>query len=450
MVSKVAPVDEMLPKGQLFTYGLQHVMAMYAGAVAVPLIIANALGLPNEQVVYLIQCDLLVAGIATLIQSLGFLNMGIKSPIMQGVSFAAVAPMILVGQTHGLPGIFGGTIAAGVIGYLISPFFSRLIRFFPKVVTGTIITLIGVSLLPVAVRWAGGGNAAAPNFGDLPNIGLAFTVLVIVIILYRMLKGFWSNIAVLLGLVIGTIIAVPLGMTNFSKVATASWFQVVTPLAFGMPIFDVTSIVAMTLAFLVIMTETTGDIIAVGEIVEKPVTRDDLTRGLRADSFSTLLGGIMNTFPHSAFAQNVGLLALTGIRSRYVVAAAGIILAALGLFPKAAAIVAAIPNPVLGGAGIAMFGMVATSGIRTLGTVKFQGNQNAMIVAISLGIGLIPLAAPNFYHKLPQFAQLILHSGITAGSISAILLNLFFNELGKKSDSADNVDAETEFSNDHS
>jgi uracil-xanthine permease len=255
---------------------------------------------------------------------------------------------------------------------------------------------------------------------------------------------------VLLGLVIGTIIAIPLGMTNFAQVSTASWFQLVTPLAFGMPIFDITAIVAMTLAFLVIMTETTGDIIAVGEIVDKPVTRDDLTRGLRADSFSTLLGGIMNTFPHSAFAQNVGLLALTGIRSRYVVAAAGIILAALGLFPKAAAIVAAIPNPVLGGAGIAMFGMVATSGIRTLAKVKFEGNHNAMIVAISLGVGLIPLAAPTFYHKLPQFAQLILHSGITAGSIAAIALNLFFNELGTKTADAEPVDSETEFSNDHS
>ncbi|MBP2638528.1 MAG: uacT 1 [Firmicutes bacterium] len=432
MEKEVAPVDEMLPKGQLFTYGLQHVMAMYAGAVAVPLIIANALGLPREQVIYLIQCDLLVGGVATLIQALGFMNMGVKAPIMQGVSFAAVAPMILVGKTHGLPGIFGATIAAGVIGYLLSPVFSKLIRFFPKVVTGTIITLIGVSLLPVAVRWAGGGNPAAASFADLQSIGVAFTVLTIIIVLYRMLKGFWSNIAVLIGLVIGTLIAIPLGMTNFSQVATADWFSVVTPLTFGMPIFDGSSIFAMTLAFLVIMTETTGDIIAIGEIVGKPVSRDDLAKGLRADSFSTLLGGIMNTFPHSAFAQNIGLLTLSGIKSRYVVVAAGIILASLGLFPKAAAVVAAIPNPVLGGAGIAMFGMVATSGIRALTTVEFEGNQNAMIVAISLGVGLIPLAVPGFYHNLPQFAQLILHSGITAGSIVALVLNYFFNEYGKK------------------
>ncbi|XER14614.1 Uric acid transporter UacT [Sporomusa aerivorans] len=432
MKTKVAPVDEMLPKGQLFTYGLQHVLAMYAGAVAVPLIIANALGLPPAQLIYLIQCDLVVGGIATLIQSLGVLNMGIQSPIMQGVSFAAVAPMILVGKVHGLPGIFGGTIAAGIIGYFLSPYFSKLIRFFPKVVTGTIITLIGVSLLPVAVRWAGGGNPAAADFADFPNIALAFTVLTIVIVLYRLLAGFWSNIAVLLGLVAGTLLAIPLDMADFSQVAAAAWFSAVTPLAFGMPVFDITSIISMTLAFLVIMTETTGDIIAVGEIVGKPVTSDDLARGLRADSFSTLLGGIMNTFPHSAFAQNVGLLALSGIKSRYVVVAAGLILAALGLFPKAAAVVAAIPSPVLGGAGIAMFGMVATSGIRALAKVPFDGNHNAMIVAVSLGVGLIPLASPGFYHKLPQFAQLILHSGITAGSVSALVLNYFFNECGRK------------------
>lgn len=432
MKNEVAPVDEMLPKGQLFTYGLQHVMAMYAGAVAVPLIIANALKLPQEQVIYLIQCDLVVAGIATLIQALGFLNMGVKTPIMQGVSFAAVAPMVMIGQAHGLAGIFGSTIAVGVIGYCLSPIFSNLIRFFPKVVTGTIVTLIGVSLLPVAVRWAGGGSPAAAGFADLQNIGLAFTVLTIIIVLYRLLKGFWCNISVLLGLMLGTLLAIPLGVTDFSQVAAAAWFSVVTPLSFGMPTFDITSIISLTLAFLVIMTETTGSIIAVGEIVCKPVNREDLARGLRADSFSTLLGGIMNTFPHSAFTQNIGLLSLSGIKSRYVVAAAGIILCLFGLCPKAAAIVAAIPNPVLGGAGIAMFGMVATGGIRTLAKVEFEGNQNAMIVAISLGVGLIPLAVPGFYHKMPLFAQLILHSGITAGSIVALTLNYFFNECGKK------------------
>ncbi|MDF2499997.1 MAG: xanthine permease [Anaerosporomusa subterranea] len=428
----VHPVDEILPLGKLCAYGMQHVMAMYAGCVAVPLIIANALGLSKDQLIYLINADLFTVGIATLIQAFGFLNMGSKLPVVQGVSFAAVTPMILIGKNFGIQGIFGSVIVAGLIAYLISPYFGRLIRFFPRVVTGTIITIIGISLLPVAVRWAGGGVPGTPGFGSVQNIGLSLTVLVLVTIFYRYLKGFWSNISVLLGLIVGTVIAVALGITDFSRVASAAWFGVATPFAFGMPIFDLPSILSLTLVMLVIMTETTGDIIAVGEIVGKPVKQQDLVRGLRADGFSTLLGGIMNTFPYSAFAQNVGLVSLTGVRSRFVIVSAGVILMLLGLFPKAAAVVAAIPTPVLGGAGIAMFGMVAASGIRSLAQVNFEGNGNAMIVAISLGVGLIPLAVPTFYHHFPSWAQLILHSGITVGSLLAVLLNFCFNEIGKK------------------
>ncbi|SDE66282.1 nucleobase:cation symporter-2 family protein [Sporomusa acidovorans] len=421
------PVDEMLPLGQLFTYGLQHVLAMYAGAVAVPLIIANALGLSKEQLIYLINADLFTCGIATLIQTLGFWNMGIRIPIIQGVTFAAVTPMIIIGKTHGLTGIYGSIMVAGLVTYLMSPYFSRLIRFFPPVVTGTIITIIGVTLMPVAVRWAAGGNPAAKDFAAFPYICMALITLVLVLFLYRYFKGFLSNIAVLLGLIVGTLIAIPFGMVNFSQVSTAAWLGITTPFAFGLPTFDAASIIAMVLVMLVVMTETTGDCIAVGEIIQKPITQQDLTRGLRADGFSTILGGILNSFPYTAFAQNVGLVGLTRVKSRFVVAAAGIILIVLGLFPKVAAIISAIPNPVLGGAGIAMFGMVAASGIKTLSKVQFDGTHNIMVVAISLGVGMITLAVPNFYQNFPSWAQVILHSGITAGSVAAILLNAVLN-----------------------
>ncbi|GBG56666.1 uracil permease [Sporomusaceae bacterium FL31] len=423
----IHPVDEMLPLGQLFAYGLQHVLAMYAGAVAVPLIIANALNLSKDQLIYLINADLFTCGVATLIQTLGFWKMGVKIPIIQGVTFAAVTPMIMIGKTHGLTGIYGSVIVAGLITFLVSPYFSRLIRFFPPVVTGSIITIIGVSLLPVAVRWAGGGNPAAANFGSPQFIGIAFMVLLMVLFFYRYFKGFMSNIAVLLGLLAGTLIAIPLGLANFAEVSKAAWLGVTTPFAFGMPTFDVASIAAMTLVMLVVMTETTGDIIAVGEIIDKPINQEDLTRGLRADGFSTMLGGIFNAFPYTAYAQNVGLVGLTKVKSRYVVAAAGMILIVLGLFPKAAAIVASIPNAVLGGAGIAMFGMVTASGIKTLSKVKFEGTHNMMVVAISIAVGLIPLAVPGFYQKFPSWAQVILHSGITAGSVMAIILNALLN-----------------------
>ena len=422
------PVDEKLPLNQMFLYGLQHVLAMYAGAVAVPLILANALGLEKEQLIYLINADLFTCGLATLIQTLGLWNMGIKLPIIQGVTFAAVTPMILIGKEHGLTGIYGSVMVAGVIVYFVSPYFSRLIRFFPPVVTGSIITIIGVSLLPVAVRWAGGGSPGAKDFGNLQFLGLAFLVLVLVIFFYRYFTGFLSNIAVLLGLAAGTLLAIPFGLVNFSGISNAAWVGITTPFAFGLQVFDLPSILAMTVVMLVVMTETTGDFIAVGEIVDKPIKQDMLTRGLKADGFSTLLGGLLNAFPYSAYAQNVGLVGLTRVRSRYVVAAAGVILVVLGLFPKAAAIVASIPAPVLGGAGIAMFGMVMASGIKTLAKVGFEDNHNLMVVAISIAVGLIPLAVPNIYQQFPGSLQIIFNSGITVGSVTAIVLNGLLNK----------------------
>ena len=319
-------------------------------------------------------------------------------------------------------------MVAGVIVYFVSPYFSRLIRFFPPVVTGSIITIIGVSLLPVAVRWAGGGSPGAKDFGNLQFLGLAFLVLVLVIFFYRYFTGFLSNIAVLLGLAAGTLLAIPFGLVNFSGISNAAWVGITTPFAFGLPVFDLPSILAMTVVMLVVMTETTGDFIAVGEIVDKPIKQDMLTRGLKADGFSTLLGGLLNAFPYSAYAQNVGLVGLTRVRSRYVVAAAGVILVVLGLFPKEAAIVASIPAPVLGGAGIAMFGMVMASGIKTLAKVGFEDNHNLMVVAISIAVGLIPLAVPNIYQQFPGSLQIIFNSGITVGSVTAIVLNGLLNK----------------------
>lgn len=424
------PVNEMLPLGQLFAYGLQHVLAMYAGAVAVPLIVANALGLSKEELIYLINADLFTCGIATIIQTIGFWKMGVRIPLIQGVTFAAVTPMIIIGKAHGITAIYGSILVAGAMTFFAAPYFSRLLRFFPPVVTGTIITTIGVTLMPVAVNWAGGG-VGAKDFASLSNVSLAFFVLLLVLAFNRYLKGFWSNIAVLLGLIAGTIISIPFGKVDFIAVAHADWLGITTPFNFGVPVFDTASILSMALVMLVVMVETTGDCIAVGEIIGKEITQDDLARCLRADGFSTVLGGILNSFPYTAFAQNVGLVGLTKVKSRFVVAAAGVILIILGLLPKMAAVVSAIPNSVLGGAGIAMFGMVAASGIKTLSKVDFDGTYNILVVGISLGIGMITLAAPNFYANFPEWARIMLHSGITAASLSAIILNIVLNGIGR-------------------
>ena len=430
-IGKKDYINEKIPVSKLTILGFQHVLVMYSAAVIVPIILANALQLSNLDLAFLISADLFTCGIATLIQTLGFGKIGGRIPMIQGVTFAAVTPMIMIGLEHGMTAIYGAIIIAGLATFLIAPFFSRLICLFPPVVTGTIITIIGISLMPVAVNWMGGGNPQSPEFASFPNLILSFLTFMVVVFVYRFGKGFMANVAVLVGLIVGSIIALAMGVTNFNAVGEAAWISVVEPFYFGLPTFDVASVVSMLIVMLVVMVETTGDSIAIGEIVNKKISEKELSAILRTDGLSTMFRGILNSFPYTAFAQNVGLIAVTNVKSRFVVATSGVILVLLGLFPKMAAVVACIPNPVLGGAGLAMFGMIIASGIRSLGKVNFENNYNLMLVAISIGVAMIPLASPDFYHNFPDWAKIVLKSGITFGSLMAIALNLLFNGLSK-------------------
>jgi NCS2 family nucleobase:cation symporter-2 len=483
MTPSVHPVDEHLPAGKLAALGLQHVLVMYAGAVAVPLIVGRALKLSPEQVAMLISADLFCCGLVTLIQSLGATQwFGIRLPVMMGVTFASVAPMVaMAGSMPGVEGaglIFGAIIGAGVISILIAPLVSGMLRFFPPVVTGTIIAVIGISLMRVGINWIFGNpfgptapsvvnpehakwladaTAAAsapgsalpalpkglalvpsvpnPKYADLTGVGIAALVLVSILLIAKYAKGFLANISVLLGIVIGGVMATAMGLMTFEKVGKAAWFDLVLPFEIALPIFDPILILTMTLVMIVVMIESTGMFLALGEMTDKPVDRQALTRGLRTDGLGTLIGGIFNTFPYTSFSQNVGLVAVTGVKSRFVCVAGGVILIVLGVLPKMAALVESLPTVVLGGAGLVMFGMVAATGIRILAGVDFKTNRfNAMVVAVSIGIGMIPLIAPNFKQWMPHNLHPLIESGILLASISAVLLNLFFN--GAKGDVA--------------
>jgi xanthine permease len=423
------PVDRLPPFGQLVALGLQHVLAMYAGAVAVPLIVGGALGMSKADVGYLINADLLICGVATLIQCIGFWRFGVRLPLMQGCTFAAVTPMVFIGTSGGgLTAIYGAVIVSGVLMVLLAPLWGRLLRFFPPLVTGTVITIIGLALIPVSVNWAAGG-VGSPSFGAPRNLALALGVLLLVLVVQRFAPPVLSRISVLAGIVLGTLIAIPLDFTNFSGLGAGPVVGISTPFHFGLPTFDVAAVVAMIVVMLVTMTETTGDILAVSEMVDRPVDRHRLADGLRADGLSTVLGGVFNTFPYTAFGQNAGLVGLTRVYSRFVVAAGGVILVILGLFPVLGELVARIPAPVLGGAGIVMFGTVAAIGIRMLAKVSFSDNGNIMVVAVSLGIGLVPTAVPTIYEHFPNWFRTIMESGISAGCLSAVLLNLLFNHI---------------------
>lgn len=483
----VHPVDEKLPVAKLTALGLQHVMVMYAGAVAVPLIVGRALKLTPEQVTMLISADLFCCGLVTLIQSFGLTKwFGIKLPVMMGVTFAAVGPMVAI--ANGVPGvdgaraIFGAGIGAGIAAIFIAPLMSRLLRFFPPVVTGAIIAIIGISLMKVGVGWALGGpaslaqtvdvpklaamvdsartaasaavaalpaDAVAPamklsgpipmidsvKYGALDNLAIAGFVMVLILLLVKFTRGFISNISVLLGMAAGCAVAIAMGKMTFEKVGKAQWFDVVTPFAFGTPTFDIVHILTFTVVMVVVMIESTGMFLALSDMTDKPVSRDQLAAGLRTDGLGTVIGGIFNTFPHTSFSQNVGLVAVTGVKSRWVCIAGGIIMVILGLLPKMGAFVEAIPQFVLGGAGLVMFGMVAATGIRILSSVDYRNNRfNLYIVALSIGFGMVPLVAPNWMQQMPHALHPLLESGILLTAIAAVVLNVFFN--GAKAEDA--------------
>ena len=306
-------------------------------------------------------------------------------------------------------------------------------------VTGTVITVIGIALLPVAAQEAGGGDPSAPDFGSYKNLWQAAFTLVVIIAIYRFFRGrFLATVAVLTGLVIGTAVSAIFGIPDFGGVSDADVVGVTTPFHFGTPTFVLTAILSMILVMFITAVETTGDVFATGEIVDKPIRRDDISRALRADGLATSLGGFLNSFPYTCFAENVGLVRLTRVKSRFVVATAGLVMILLGLFPKVGAIVSSIPSPVLGGAALVMFGTVAVIGIQTLARVDFHDDRNVVIIAVSLGMALIPVAFPTFFHRMSPNLQIIFGSGITMGALSAILLNLFMHILvGKKDRAAD-------------
>ncbi|GAA5204803.1 MULTISPECIES: nucleobase:cation symporter-2 family protein [Streptomyces] len=430
------PVDEKLPPLKMATTGLQHVAAMYAGVVAPPLIVGAAIGLTATELTFLTGACLFTAGLATFLQTLGIWKIGARLPFVNGVTFAGVAPMTAIvasteDKSDALPIIFGAVIVAGLLGFIAAPFFSKAIRFFPPVVTGTVITLIGISLLPVAFGWAQGASPEADDFGSATNLGLAAITLVIVLLLRRFTRGFVKQIAVLLGLVAGTLIAIPFGVTDFGPVADASVVGFPTPFHFGAPQFQLAAILSMCVVMVVSMTESTADMLALGEIVDRKADEKTIAAGLRADTLGSAVSPLFNGFMCSAFAQNIGLVAMTKIRSRYVVAAGGGFLVLMGLCPMAASLIAVVPRPVLGGAGVVLFGSVAASGIQTLVRASLDKDNNVLIVAVSLAVGIIPIAAPEFYHSFPENAKIILDSGISTGCVAAVLLNLIFNHIGQ-------------------
>lgn len=430
-ITPIRPEDERVSPLKAIVYGVQHILSMYGGVVAVPLVVGSAAGLPADEMGLIVAAALFVSGLATLLQSLGLPHLGAKLPLVNGTTIGAASTMlaIIAANQHdphrAMRVIFGAVIVAGVVGFCLAGLFARIRRFFPPVVTGTIIAAMGISLLPVAAGWVMGSDPKAPDYGSLTSLGIALFSLAVVLVCNRI--KVLAQISILVGIVAGTLFAAALGHADFSAVNHGSVIAFPKPFYFGAPVFEIGAILSMIIVIIVTLMEVMADLFAVGETIGTEIDDKRVADGLRADMLGAVVAPAFNSFAPTAFAQNVGLVAVTGIKSRFTVAAGAGVLILLGLFPWLGRVVAAIPGPVLGGVGVVLFGTVASSGVKILAKADFENPHNLVIIAVALAMVMFPIGAPHLYDNLPTWLSMILGSGISSAALAAVLLNLLLN-----------------------
>ena len=420
-------VEDKPPFGLGLLLAAQHLLAALGGIIAVPLVIGNVLQLPTADTIVLVNAALLISGVVTIIQCLGIGPIGIRLPSVMGTSFTFVAAALAIGFSEdGVAGILGASLVGSLVMIIGSFFMPSIRKLFPPVVTGTVVTMIGLSLIPVAVDWFAGGQRGEPQYATPENLTMALFVLALVVILVQWGKGIFSAAAIVIGMLAGYCVALALGWVNFDGVKQAQVFALPQPLHFGLS-FPISGIIGMSIAYLVTIVESSGNFLALGNATKTEITGDHLRRGVLCDGVGSALAAIMSTTPFSSFSQNIGVISLTGVASRCVVAMTGGLLVLAGLFPVFGALIVSIPLPVLGGAGLMMFAMIIAAGIQMLDKVE-RTKRNGLIIAISIGCGLAVTTRPEILDKLPAFFKEIFGSGITVGSLLALILNLILPE----------------------
>ena len=442
-VNLIYGVDDDLDLPKKVLFGLQHIFAAFGGIIVVPLVIATSLGFDSKVTTALISASILGSGLATIIQAKGVGKVGARVACIMGTDFTFVSPAISVGSVLGLPGIIGATILGSLFEVILSFFIKPLMKFFPPLVTGTVVALIGLTLLPVSIDWAAGGAGSA-NYASLENLAVAMFVLIITLLLNNYGKGMISSASILIGIVVGYIVCIPLGLVDFTSVKEASWLSFPKILEFGVT-FDAKAIMAFIPAYFVATIGTVGCLKAIGETSNIDIGDKRVAAGVLSDGVGSALGGLVGSCPNTSFSQNIGIISLTKVASRHVAVMAGILLVILGFLPKVAAIITGIPNPVLGGVGIMMFGTVAAAGIRTLSNIKLT-ERNLLIIAISMGLGLGVTFRPDVIHNLPEAIRMIFSSGISTGTIAALILNAVLKESPTSMEFENMYDEETKAS----
>lgn len=374
----------------------------------------------------LVNAALLVSGIVTIIQCRGIGPIGLRLPSVMGTSFTFVAAALAIGfSEHGVAGILGASLVGSLVMIIGSFFMPYVRKLFPPVVTGVVV-MIGLSLIPVAVDWFAGGQKGDVNYADPANLAMATFVLVLVVILVQWGKGIFSAAATFIGMMVGYVVALAFGWISFEAVKNAEIVAIPQPLHFGLA-FPISGIIGMSIAYLVTIVESSGNFLALGNATQTEITGKHLRGGVLCDGLGSAFAAIMSTTPFSSFAQNIGVISLTGVASRHIVTVMGVLLVFTGIFPWFGALIVSIPSPVLGGAGLVMFAMIIAAGIQMLDKVE-RSKRNGLIIAISIGCGLAVTTRPELLNKLPSFFKEVFGSGITVGSVLALVLNLILPE----------------------
>lgn len=415
-------VEDKPPIGTSILLAAQHLLAALSAIITVPLVIGGVLNLPVKDIVVLVNAAMLVSGVVTIIQCRGVGPIGIRLPCVMGTSFTFVGVSIAIGFEHGVAGILGSALVASLVMIIGSFFMPMIRRFFPPIVTGTVVTLIGLSLIPVAVDWFAGGQVGQENYASLPNLAIGSLVLITVIVLSVFGKGILSAAAVVIGMFVGYTVCTALGLIDFKPVNDSLLFALPSPFHFGFS-FPISGIIGMCIAYLVTIVESTGDFLALSNVTNTKLTGKKLSSGILCDGLGSALASVFSTTPFSSFSQNVGIVGMTGVASRYVVAITGVMLVLAGLFPVLGAMVVSIPLPVLGGAGLIMFAMIITAGVNILSTTQHT-RRNSIIIAVGIASGMAVTVRPELLNHLPEFLKVILASGITTGSVIALILNI--------------------------
>ncbi|KPU88422.1 nucleobase:cation symporter [Variovorax paradoxus] len=422
-----APVDAVLPFSQLLLFGLQHVLVMAAVPITSVFLVAKALGLSAALTVNLISATFLLCGLGTLLQSFGPWKFGARLPFVMVPGGAPIVMFVTIAQQRDLQTASGAVILTALFYFLILPVFARCLRFFPKIVIGTLLLLVSINLVKVY----GGiiaGKAGTPTFGDPVNIGLALATIGFTVLFARLFKGMLGQLAVLLGLLAGTLLAAAFGLMDFSPVAAGPVWSSPTLLPFGLPHFDLVAAVPLLIFSVISMVEATGQTVAVAEVVGRPIDpRDAVPRTVRGDALVSLLGGLFGTSMIITSGENIGIVRATNVRSRYVTAMAGAILVLIALSAPLGRLASAIPAAVVGGTAMVVFAIIGTMGIDMLRRTDLHERGNMFVLAGALTMGLLPILVPGLYSRFPDTLQLVLGNGLAMGSITAVVLNLLFN-----------------------